>query len=141
MRYYETLCIINPNLADDDYKETLNKFKNIIEKNKGVIIKVEEWGKKTLAYLVKRSDKGSYVLLQYCGGPGITKELQRDLRLDDRILKFQTVKLSDHADPEALKSQADESSEKASERAEAAEAPGFEGEGEIETNLGDEDGL
>ena len=142
MRYYETLYLINPSLAEDDYKDALSKFEKIIEKNKGVVIKVDEWGKKTLAYQVRKFDQGNYVLLQYCGEPGITKELQRDLRLDDRVLKFQTVKLSDHADPDELKQQVEKSSEKVAERAEAAAPPDLEEkEGETEMNQEDEDGI
>jgi small subunit ribosomal protein S6 len=141
MRYYETLCLINPNLADDDYKGVLDKFKNIIEKNKGVIIKVDDWGKKTLAYQVRKFDQGNYVLLEYCGDPGIISELQRDLRLDDRILKFQTVKLSDHVDPEALKHELDKSSEVASELEQTTDPSGLEEEGKKERNQGDKDAI
>ena len=141
MRYYETLCLINPNLADDDYKGVLDKFNNIIEKNKGVIIKVDDWGKKTLAYRVRKFDQGNYVLLEYCGDPGIITKLQRDLRLDDRVLKFQTVKLSDHADPEALKHQLDKSSEEVSEMEQTTDPSGLEEEGKTEMNRGDKDAI
>ena len=106
MRYYETLYIVNPNLADEDYKEVVAKFSGLVEKNEGVVTKVDEWGKKSLAYTVKKHDKGYYVLLQYCGEPGITDRLKRDLKLDDRVLKYQTIKLSDHVDPEAIKAEA-----------------------------------
>ena len=141
MRYYETLCLINPNLADNDYKGVIDKFKNIIEKNKGVIIKVDDWGKKTLAYQVKKFDQGNYVLLEYCGDAGIISALQRDLRLDDRVLKFQTVKLSDHADPEALKNELDKSSEGASELEQTTDPSGLETEGHTEKNRGDTDAI
>ncbi len=107
MRYYETLCLINPDLGDEDYKEVITKFSNLVEKNNGTVIKVDEWGKKPLAYTVRRHDKGYYILMEYCGETGINAELERDLRLDDRILKYQTVKLSDKADPEALKAKAE----------------------------------
>jgi len=103
MRYYETLYIVNPDLADDDYRDVVTKFSTVVEKEKGVVTKVEEWGKRTLAYEVKKFDKGSYVLLQYCGEPNIIEQLKREMGLDDRVLKYQTIKLSDHADPEALK--------------------------------------
>jgi len=103
MRYYETLYIINPDLADDEYRDVVAKMNTLVEKEKGVVTKVEEWGKRTLAYGVKKFDKGSYVLLQYCGESGIVEQLKREMTLDDRVLKFQTIKLSDHADPEALK--------------------------------------
>ena len=50
MRYYETLYIINPSLAEEDYRAVVAKFTDAVEKNKGVVTKVDEWGKKTLAY-------------------------------------------------------------------------------------------
>ena len=103
MRYYETLYLINPNLAEDEYRGVVTKFNDLVEKHKGVVVKVEEWGKKPLAYEVKKCDKGFYVLLQYCGGAEIINELNREFRLDDRVLKDQTIKLSNAADPEALK--------------------------------------
>jgi small subunit ribosomal protein S6 len=102
MRHYETLYIVNPELDDENYKAVVDKFRDLIEKEKGVIVKLEEWGKQRLAYLVKKFDQGVYVLMDYCGGPGVTAELERDLKLDDRILKYQTVKLADEVDPQAL---------------------------------------
>jgi small subunit ribosomal protein S6 len=105
MRHYETLYIINPDLADDEYRDVVAKFNNLVEKEKGVVTRVEEWGKRTLAYEVKKFDKGAYVLLQYCGEADIIEQLKREMSLDDRVIKYQTIKLSDHADPEALKAE------------------------------------
>jgi small subunit ribosomal protein S6 len=107
MRYYETLYLMNPNLSDDDYSDVVTKFNDFVEKNKGVIVKVDEWGKKTLAYEVKKFDKGYYVLLSYCGDPDLISLLKREFKLDERIIKYQTVKLSDSEDPEALKQQSE----------------------------------
>ncbi len=70
------------------------------------------------------------MLLQYCGEPGITAELKRELSLDDRLLKYQTIKLSDNADPEALKAEGDEGKEEVEETAETAEETSAENEGE-----------
>jgi small subunit ribosomal protein S6 len=117
MRYYETLYLINPNLAEDDYSDVVTKFKDFVEKNKGVIVKVDEWGKKTLAYEVKKFDKGYYVLLSYCGEPDLITVLKREFKLDERIIKYQTVKLSDNEDPEALKQQSEAVREKVGEEA------------------------
>ena len=136
MRYYETLYIINPNLAEEDYRAVVAKFTDAVEKNKGVVTKVDEWGKKTLAYDIKKFDKGFYVLLQYCGEAGLTAELKRELGLDDRVLKYQTIKLSDDADPEKLKPKPDPSETESVEVVEAveeaadSEETGAEGEGE-----------
>lgn len=121
MRYYETLYLINPDLADDDYSSIVTKFNDLVEKNMGVIIKADEWGKKTLAYEVKKFDKGYYVLITYCGEPDIIKSLKREFNLDERILKYQTIKLSDSEDPEALKQQSEAVQEKVGEEAQEKE--------------------
>jgi small subunit ribosomal protein S6 len=141
MRYYETLYLINPNLADDEYRDVIAKFNGLVEKNKGVVIKVDEWGKKALAYRVKKFHKGYYVLLQYCGEPGIIAELRRDLRLDDRVLKYQTVKLSDRADPEVLKAKATEGETEAAEESEITQESSVEAKAETEKYQEGENGV
>lgn len=109
MRHYETIYIINPNLADEDYREIIEKFKSQIEQQKGVVIKTQEWGKQNLAYLIKKFDKGYYILIEFCAEQELVATLERGLKLDDRILKYQTVKLADKVDPEELlKKQQDE---------------------------------
>jgi small subunit ribosomal protein S6 len=115
MRLYETLYLINPDLADEDYRSEVEKYNALVEKQKGVVIKTDEWGKRTLAYPVKKFKRGFYVLLQFCGDAGVVDELKRVLRLDERVLKFQTIKLSDHTDPEALKAKADKTNVKTAE--------------------------
>ena len=138
MRYYETLYIINPNLAEEDYRVVVAKFTDVVGKNKGVVTKVDEWGKKTLAYDIKKFDKGFYVLLQFCGEADLPAEVKREMSLDDRILKYQTIKLSDDADPEKLMPKPDPSEAEpvetveveAVEEAENSEETGTEGEGE-----------
>ena len=122
MKHYETIFIANPNLNDEEYGDILTKFRDSIEKLKGVMIKTEEWGKQKLAYQLKKFDNGFYVLVEYCGEPGMTGELERNLKLDERVLKYQTVKLADKADPEALIQKERESREKSQLRtAEASE--------------------
>jgi small subunit ribosomal protein S6 len=102
MRYYETLYVVRPDLQDEEYSAVLEKFRGIIEKNTGVIVKIDEWGKRKFAYLVKKYDQGFYILMNYCGDPGLTQKLERDLRLDERVLKYITIKLKDKADPAQL---------------------------------------
>ena len=99
MKRYETIYIANPNLEDDALKEVVAKFSDIIEKKKGSIVKIDDWGKRKLAYEVKRFDKGHYVLLDFCGFPEALTELERNLKLDDRILKYMTVKIDDDFEP------------------------------------------
>lgn len=99
MKRYETVYIANPNLDDEALKEVVGKFSDMIKKNEGSLVKVDEWGKRKLAYEVKRFDKGYYVLLDFCGLPEMVTELERNLKLDDRVLKYLTVKIDDEVDP------------------------------------------
>jgi small subunit ribosomal protein S6 len=132
MRYYETLYIINPNLSDEENSKVIAKFNDLVEKNKGMVIRVDEWGKRTLAYEIKKFNKGCYVLLNYCGEGSIIAELERGMKLDERILQYQTVKLSDSVDPEELKAEAEK--DKQVDEAEAAEEAGKKESGESENN-------
>jgi len=145
MRHYETIYIVNPDLSQDEYREVLDRYSGLIEKNQGVLIKTEEWGIQRLAYELKKFDKGGYVLLDYCGKPGFSADLERNLSLDDRVLKFQTIKLAHEVDPQALlqkqkekevKVQAPEPEEEPSEGAEeeageTTQAPEGEERGDV----------
>lgn len=102
MRHYETIYIVNPNQSDEDYREIRDRCIDLLEKKKSVIIKIQDWGKQRLAYNVQKFNYGSYVLVDFCAEPGVTAELERNLKLDDRVLKYQTVKIADKADPQAL---------------------------------------
>ena len=102
MRNYETIFVVNPTLGEEEHKEVLKKFSTLVEKQKGILIRIEEWGVQRLAHAVKRFDKGSFVLMNYCGPSGVTSELERDLKLDDRIFRFQTVKIAEDVDPQEL---------------------------------------
>ncbi|HIJ19751.1 MAG TPA: 30S ribosomal protein S6 [Deltaproteobacteria bacterium] len=128
MRYYENLYIVKPTLSDEDYGGVVSKFNELIEKNAGVMIKVEEWGKKSLAYDIKKFDKGFYVLQQFCGEPGIMEELKRYLGLDDNILKYQIIKLGDQVDPEKLIAEQGEGKETPGAGEETVEDNSMEGE-------------
>ena len=102
MRNYETIFVVNPTLGEEEHKEVLKKYSTLVEKQKGILIRIEEWGVQRLAHAVKRFDKGSFVLMNYCGPSGVTSELERDLKLDDRVFRFQTVKIAEDVDPQEL---------------------------------------
>jgi len=102
MRNYETIFVVNPTLGEEEHKEVLKKYSTLVERQKGILIRIEEWGVQRLAHAFKRFDKGSFVLMNYCGPSGVTSELERDLKLDDRIFRFQTVKIAEDVDPQEL---------------------------------------
>jgi small subunit ribosomal protein S6 len=120
MRHYELIYIVNPNLDAEALNEVITKFSDLTKRLKGYIIKVSEWGKRRLAYEVKRFDKGYYVVVDFCGLPETVKELERNLILDDRVLKYLTVKLDEDVDPEDLMRREQEKEEKVEESYEQA---------------------
>jgi small subunit ribosomal protein S6 len=93
MRTYETIFIVHPDSVGEQYAATVEKFRKILEDQKANILKVEEWGTRKLAYLVKRQNRGTYVLVAYEAGPKVIAEFERRMRLDEAIIKFQTIHL------------------------------------------------
>jgi small subunit ribosomal protein S6 len=103
MRKYETFFIIDPDLTEEALNLASEKLKGIVTANGGVVLTYVPWGKKKLAYPVKKRNQGLYILMEYGGGPQLVAELERNMRLDERVLKFITVKLEDRFDPEKEK--------------------------------------
>ncbi len=102
-RFYETLYLLHPELNDETRQEISQKLQDIITQGGGEIIKVDPWPLQKLAYRVEKQTHGYYVLMEY-GAPGdVIQELTRNLRIDERVLKFMTLKKDDEFDPEALK--------------------------------------
>lgn len=120
MRRYETLFIITPDSPEEDLKDVATKFQGVVASMNGIVASYEEQGKKRLAYNVKKQNKGYYVLMDYVGSSDLVAEVERNMRLDDRILKYLTVKLADEMDPESFKEQ-EPAPPKAAESAEAPE--------------------
>ena len=100
MRKYETFFIIDPDLTEEAHTLASEKLKGIVNANGGAVLTYVPWGKKKLAYPVKKRTQGLYILMEYGGGPELVAELERNMRLDERVLKFITVKLEDRFDPE-----------------------------------------
>mgnify|MGYP000877109132 FL=1 len=100
MRKYETFFIVDPDLPDEVTAVVDDKVKNIVSALGGMVLTYVPWGKKKLAYPVKKRTRGLYILMEYAGGPEMVAELERNMRLDERFLKFITVKLDDRFDPD-----------------------------------------
>jgi len=105
MRRYETIFIVRPNVNEDEIGEITAKTTSTIESDGGTIFRINNWGLKKLAYLIKKENQGYYVYLDYAGVPQSIAEIERVFRIDDRVLKYLTVKLADSCDPEAIKEQ------------------------------------
>ena len=93
MRTYETIYIVHPEVVGDGYTAVIDKFKGILTDLEANILKIDEWGTRKLAYLVKKQSRGTYVLMAYEAGPQVVAELERRMRIDENVIKFQTVLL------------------------------------------------
>ncbi len=93
MNFYESIFIVRPSLSDEEIAKFTEKVKGVIGQGGGMVQKIENWGKKKLAYEVQNEKKGTYVFLFFQSDGKVISELERAYRLDDAIMKFLTVKL------------------------------------------------
>ena len=93
LRKYETIYIAKPDLAEEELKALTEKVQEVIAGQNGDLKRLEDWGVRKLAYVIKKSARGRYVYLRYDGSETLVAELERRLRLDDRILRYLTVKI------------------------------------------------
>lgn len=94
-REYETIYVLRPDAGREASENISSRVLDVISKQHGALTKVENWGYRKLAYPVKKHGRGVYVYLKYVGDGVLVAELERNLRIQDAVLKFQTVKLSD----------------------------------------------
>ena len=88
---YETIIIINSNLDEAATKATIEKFTSLISEH-GTVESTEEWGKKKLAYPIKKQNEGYYVLINFSSNPDFIDELERVYNITDEIIKHIVVK-------------------------------------------------
>lgn len=94
---YETVFILNPVLSDVQMKDTVEKFRGILENNNAKIINSENWGLKKLAYNIQRKSTGFYHLIEFEAEPSIVNALETEYRRDEAIMRFLTTALDKHA--------------------------------------------
>lgn len=121
MKKYETVFISDPDMSDQAREELLERVKGIIDREKGILLNVDEWGLKKLSYEIKKKLRGYYVCLTYGGTGELVTELERNFRLSDLIMKFMTILITEHVTEESLKQEAEEAKEAARQAAEETE--------------------
>ena len=121
-RVYEILFIADPNLGEAEVDTLTALVQGYAEKEGGRIQKVEKWGKKRLAYVVKKQREGNYVLLVVEGGAALVKELERRMRVTDGVLRFITVRVDEDL-AKAERRKAQRSAEEAKRRARTGGRP------------------
>ena len=103
MNHYETVFILNPVLSEDQVKEAVQKYADIITSNGGELVDQEDWGLKKLAYNIQNKKSGFYHLFDFKVTPEVVNALELEFRRDERIMRYLTVKLDKHAEAWAEK--------------------------------------
>src|SRR6478735_2332657 len=117
-REYETIYILRPNTPNDGVAEVNTRIRTIIESMGGKVLKVDNWGKRRLAYEVAKERKGIYLYWQYLAQPGVVEETERNLRMLDSVIRYLTTKVDENIDVAARPSELDDTSfEKAAQTA------------------------
>src|SRR5262245_59028664 len=109
-REYETIYILRPDSTTDVIAQVNAKIRGIVETGGGTLLKVDNWGKRKLAYEVKKQLKGIYLFFSYLGTAGLVEELERNLRLSDSVIRYYSVKIAENVDPAARTSEFTEES-------------------------------
>ena len=118
MRRYETILIAHVDLSEDEQSSLIARYGAIVTGQKGILVKVERWGKRRLAYVIKKQARGFYILIDYAGESAAVNELERNLKINDKILKFMTVLKDDAVDPAALEKEIAEAAQKTEKKEE-----------------------
>ncbi len=96
-RMYETIYIVQPDLSDDDLKGLTVKIQEIVTSMKGDLKKLDDWGLRKLSYPIEKFNRGRYFYLRFDGDAPLIAELERKMRLDDKVIRYQSVKLEKEA--------------------------------------------
>ncbi|MDR2827243.1 MAG: 30S ribosomal protein S6 [Candidatus Adiutrix intracellularis] len=93
-RRYETLILLAPNLEATKLETFKNKVEGIFSAGEGQIVRFEDWGRRRLAYPIKKELFGYYLLYDFQGRPKLATELERNLKIDETVFKYLTLVLS-----------------------------------------------
>ena len=124
MRTYESIFIVHPDVVGDDQTAIIDKYKTILTDQGAEVLKVDNWGVRTLAYPVKKQTRGCYVLVIFDAEANVIAEYESRMRIDEKIIKFQTVVLEGgYVAPHVVEATPEDASyEASSETTEAADS-------------------
>jgi small subunit ribosomal protein S6 len=113
LREYEVIYILKPDVSKETAEKVATRVSDVVSRMGGKLTRIENWGRRPLAYEINHSRRGLYVYLTYQGDGALVAELERNFRLLDEVVRFQTVKIGDEAgseavDPEQLKFEAED---------------------------------
>ena len=97
MKNYETVFILNPVLSEDQAKDTVEKFVNVLKKANAEMLNIEQWGLKKMAYPINKKSTGFYNLLEFAADSTSINTLETEFRRDESVMRFLTTVLDKHA--------------------------------------------
>ena len=97
MNQYETVFILTPVLSDEQMKEAVKKYEDYLTKAGSEIVHEEHWGMRKLAYPIQKKSTGFYHLIEFKAEGDVIANVETELKRDERVLRFLTVKLDKHA--------------------------------------------
>ncbi len=121
------MAIVLADLIEDEISALIERSQTIITDRKGVIAKVDKWGKRHLAYEIKKQRDGYYFLIDFAGNGSIVNEIERNYKIDDRVIKFMTVKKEGATTAEGIQQEAAAAEAKRVQAKVEAEAAAAEG--------------
>ena len=95
MAFYESVVIARPELTESQIENLINSLSKIISDEKGKVVKKENWGLRSLAYKIKKNKKGHYFMLNLDSDPSALFEYERQMRINEDIIRFLTIKINE----------------------------------------------
>jgi ribosomal protein S6 len=92
MNQYEVMYVIDSALEDGARIELINRFSDLVRKNGGEVDRVDEWGKRRLAYAINYKTEGYYVLMYVKGPSDMPREIERNMHISDSVLRYLVVR-------------------------------------------------
>ena len=123
MRKYETIIILQPDLGEDDIKIVTGKIQDVVTSYKGELFRLDDWGVRKLAYSIRKCARGRYYYVRYDGVAEMIAELERRIRLDEKVLRYQSVNITDEPEKVVPEKKAPATESEVDETAEVEEAP------------------
>ena len=93
---YETVFILTPVLSEDQAKEAVSKFKDLLKEGNGKVRHEENWGMRKLAYPIQKKSSGFYHLIEFESEPSLIAKLETEYRRDERVIRFLTIVMDKH---------------------------------------------
>jgi len=118
MHQYELMVILDPEIDERTVAPSLDKFLNVIRKDGGTVDNVDIWGRRRLAYEIKKKAEGIYAVVDFTATPATTAELDRQLNLSEAVMRTKVLRADEHLAQVAAAKKADEA--KAAKKAAAA---------------------